>query len=554
MHQHIYYVLTDKHGHVFSGLQHTWTCDLPSSLEAQHVRETHMSTQSFFNTIRSHYPRDVNSEILEQGFHILAPKFTPKIVGIPLHFQFSGYQFLEEFEPKRGRPPPKGALHASAASAATAGPFPEDFAPLFHTGGPPSQGGHPRQCRPSALHARFRRFCPHPFIQERYTRVYSKPDPDSGPFWGVFKGPSTPVPPPPARFRRILLPRRFLRPFHQRAENGTLDPSSLDLRFRAQIRVIWANTWGAPNADPTTTDPTPHSRPSDFMGVHARQRKKHTHTHTHKHKHKHKHTHTQTCVVHLGMWTSGAGSLGIELVWQMLSDSFCPWAIAQRHTQCHRSYSFKSWSSLDKKHTHTGGEGKTKSRGQRFCGHLGFSERRRSFLGASEMTAKFLTISYANFPNLIVMGFPRKNSVFGQFSLIVPLPDPLQSATFINIVASVFLICFWFQWYTNYVSAPEMKAPNSVPIMMKEWRRLKTIQDYFFDVAFTFVEAQQRYCSYRAVLVAMVWQNSFVLVFFLGGGGASHNYRAIPCKWGIAQLCLCETKYQGGVSHRSGQC
>ena len=35
--------------------------------------------------------------------------------------------------------------------------------------------------------------------------------------------------------------------------------------------------------------------------------------------------------------------------------------------------------------------------------------------------------------------------------------------------------------------------------------------------------------------------------------GVSHNYRAICCsKWGIAQMCLCESKYQGGVSHHFG--
>ena len=32
----------------------------------------------------------------------------------------------------------------------------------------------------------------------------------------------------------------------------------------------------------------------------------------------------------------------------------------------------------------------------------------------------------------------------------------------------------------------------------------------------------------------------------------SHNYRAIRCKMGIAQMCLCETKYQEGVSHHFG--
>ena len=59
------------------------------------------------------------------------------------------------------------------------------------------------------------------------------------------------------------------------------------------------------------------------------------------------------------------------------------------------------------------------------------------------------------------------------------------------------------------------------------------------------LEAQQRYFSYRAILVAIVSQTSFVLVFM--------GYRTIiaryVAKWGIAQMHLCETKYPGGVSH-----
>ena len=57
------------------------------------------------------------------------------------------------------------------------------------------------------------------------------------------------------------------------------------------------------------------------------------------------------------------------------------------------------------------------------------------------------------------------------------------------------------------------------------------------------LEAQQRYFSYRAMLVAIVSRNAFVLVFM--------GYRTIieryVAKWGIAQIRLCETKYQGGV-------
>ena len=64
------------------------------------------------------------------------------------------------------------------------------------------------------------------------------------------------------------------------------------------------------------------------------------------------------------------------------------------------------------------------------------------------------------------------------------------------------------------------------------------------------LEAQQRHFSYRAMLTAIVSQNSFVLVFV--------GYRTIiaryVAKWGIAQMCLCETKYQGGYRTILGEC
>ena len=56
------------------------------------------------------------------------------------------------------------------------------------------------------------------------------------------------------------------------------------------------------------------------------------------------------------------------------------------------------------------------------------------------------------------------------------------------------------------------------------------------------LEAQQRYFSYRAILVAIVSQNSSVLVFM--------GYRTLiaqyVAKCGIEQMCLCDTKCQGG--------
>ena len=62
-------------------------------------------------------------------------------------------------------------------------------------------------------------------------------------------------------------------------------------------------------------------------------------------------------------------------------------------------------------------------------------------------------------------------------------------------------------------------------------------------------EAQQRNFSYLTILVAIVSQILLVLVFV--------GYRTIiaqdVAKWGIAQMCLCKTKYHGGVSHHFGE-
>ena len=59
---------------------------------------------------------------------------------------------------------------------------------------------------------------------------------------------------------------------------------------------------------------------------------------------------------------------------------------------------------------------------------------------------------------------------------------------------------------------------------------------------FVALEAQQRYFSYCAILVAIVSQNVFVLVFM--------GYRTIiaryVAKWGIAQMCLCKLSTKAG--------
>ena len=46
------------------------------------------------------------------------------------------------------------------------------------------------------------------------------------------------------------------------------------------------------------------------------------------------------------------------------------------------------------------------------------------------------------------------------------------------------------------------------------------------------------------MLAAIVSRNSFVLVF----AGYRTMIARYVAKWGIAQMCLCETKCQGGVS------
>ena len=63
------------------------------------------------------------------------------------------------------------------------------------------------------------------------------------------------------------------------------------------------------------------------------------------------------------------------------------------------------------------------------------------------------------------------------------------------------------------------------------------------------LEAQQRYFSYRAILAAIVSQSSILCLFLWGIRTIIARYVA---KWGIAEMCLCESKYQGGVSHHFG--
>ena len=58
------------------------------------------------------------------------------------------------------------------------------------------------------------------------------------------------------------------------------------------------------------------------------------------------------------------------------------------------------------------------------------------------------------------------------------------------------------------------------------------------------LEAQQRYFSYRAIVVAIVSQNLFVLVFM----GYCTIVARYVAKWGIAQMCQCKTTCREGIA------
>ena len=64
------------------------------------------------------------------------------------------------------------------------------------------------------------------------------------------------------------------------------------------------------------------------------------------------------------------------------------------------------------------------------------------------------------------------------------------------------------------------------------------------------LEAQQRYFSCRTILVAIVSQNSLVLVIM----GYRTSIARHVAKWGIAQMCLCEAKCQRGYRTILGEC
>ena len=113
------------------------------------------------------------------------------------------------------------------------------------------------------------------------------------------------------------------------------------------------------------------------------------------------------------------------------------------------------------------------------------------------MTTKFLTIKFAKFPFFIVMELPKKNSVFGQLSLqfAPPRPPPKRKFPYRG---------FWRGLW------------NRPRTLETAERRRKPGQGHFYCLRQTLVRTKpwfKRDLAFRAILVAIVSQNAFVLVF-----------------------------------------
>ena len=108
---------------------------------------------------------------------------------------------------------------------------------------------------------------------------------------------------------------------------------------------------------------------------------------------------------------------------------------------------------------------------------------------------------------------------------------------------------FWgglWEWISSSNQCGERERETLAAHMA--WVQCQSLPEVRAPLSCASSETQQRYFSYHAILVAIVWQNFFVLVFM--------GYRTLiaryVAKWGIAQMCLCETKYQEGASHHLG--
>ena len=88
---------------------------------------------------------------------------------------------------------------------------------------------------------------------------------------------------------------------------------------------------------------------------------------------------------------------------------------------------------------------------------------------------------------------------------------------------------------------------------MSIWRKVLQQLDQTSYPLLAGTKAKQRYFSCRTMLVAIVSQNSFVLVLCVcvcgGGGGGIAQLSHDMLQNGVAQVCLRETNYQGVLHH-----
>ena len=152
------------------------------------------------------------------------------------------------------------------------------------------------------------------------------------------------------------------------------------------------------------------------------------------------------------------------------------------------------------------------------------------------MTTKFSTIKFA-LSNFYCRGASHAETAFVDAYPLCPQGPPPSKSQILFLLSSRRL------W---------LKAQYGIAVSCL---RHCAISGFAMAIAITnrryhvILEAQQRYFSYRAIFVAIVSQDSLVLVLM--------GYRTIItwciAKRGIAQMCLCEAKYQGGVSHYFGK-
>ena len=95
---------------------------------------------------------------------------------------------------------------------------------------------------------------------------------------------------------------------------------------------------------------------------------------------------------------------------------------------------------------------------------------------------------------------------------------------------------------------PVKKCPNSIAKLFcsctqcaAQEGRQKRDRSLFFCFGHLLVTILSPFLMFLVTFLPIPFCSRAMYIY-----GVSHNSRAICCKWGIALMCLCETKYQGG--------